>query len=189
MRAASGSTQMLYSARRRDVALTARRAAHNHGAGDVRRDLRSAGQRQRDVGQRTERDQGDAGMGADGFDNGIHRVYGFRIAAGRGIMVVAQAVLAVEPLGVHVFAQERMLRAGKTGTEEPQSSAVYRALRAACATGTLPATMVMARTSTSGARRAMIRATASSEAVSVSMRKARGTWIRYHRRCARAAAS
>src|SRR5580658_4596079 len=38
--------------------------------------------------------------------------------------------------------------------------------------------MVMARTSTSGARSAMIKATASSEAVSVSIRKARGTWIR-----------
>jgi len=35
----------------------------------------------------------------------------------------------------------------------------------------------MARTSTSGARKAMINATASPEAVSVSIRKARGTWI------------
>src|SRR5258708_40052889 len=40
-------------------------------------------------------------------------------------------------------------------------------------TGTLPETMVMASTCTSGQRRAMIRATASSEAVSVSMRKRR----------------
>ncbi len=33
-------------------------------------------------------------------------------AAGSRIVVVAQAVFAVEPFGVHVFAQQRMLRAG-----------------------------------------------------------------------------
>src|SRR5882762_10103754 len=43
--------------------------------------------------------------------------------------------------------------------------------RVACWTSTLPATVVMARTRTSGERSAMIKATASSEAVSVSIRK------------------
>src|SRR5215469_4169137 len=59
----------------------------------------------------------------------------------------------------------------KTGASEPQSSAVYSALRVACCTATLPATVVMGATRTFGERSAMMSATASSEAVSVSMRK------------------
>src|SRR5437879_7108989 len=59
----------------------------------------------------------------------------------------------------------------KTGTSEPQSSAVYRAFRVACCTATFPATVVIASTRTWGERSAMIKATASSEAVSVSIRK------------------
>ena len=55
-----------------------------------------------------------------------------------------------------------------TGTSAPHSSTVYRALRLAWGRGTLPATTVIATTSTAGSRRAMMRATASSEAVSVS---------------------
>src|SRR6266567_5657885 len=52
------------------------------------------------------------------------------------------------------------------------------ALRVACCTSTFPATTVIAATRTSGARKAMISATASSEAVSVSMRNVRGTGVR-----------
>src|SRR5438552_15296991 len=59
----------------------------------------------------------------------------------------------------------------KTGTSARQSSAVYRALRVDCSTATLPATVVIANTRAWGERSAMIRATASSEAVSVSIRK------------------
>src|ERR1700761_9483654 len=59
------------------------------------------------------------------------------------------------------------------GTVEPQSSAVNRAFCVACCTEQLPATTVMAATSTAGERSAMIRATASSEAVSVSISSTR----------------
>ena len=56
-----------------------------------------------------------------------------------------------------------------TGTDAPHSSTVKRALRLAWASGTLPATTVMATTSKAGSRRAITSATASSEAVSVSI--------------------
>src|SRR5208337_5435066 len=52
-------------------------------------------------------------------------------------------------------------------------SAVKSAFRVACSRLTLPATVVSASTRTSGMERAMMMATASSEAVSVSMRKSR----------------
>ena len=60
-----------------------------------------------------------------------------------------------------------------TGTSERQISAAKSAFRVACSTPTLPATVVSASTRTSGAERAMMIATASSDAVSVSMRKLR----------------
>src|SRR5439155_19570151 len=63
---------------------------------------------------------------------------------------------------------------GNTGTSELQISAEYKALFTACGRGTLPATTVMAATRISFERRAMIRATASSEAGTVSMRKVQG---------------
>src|SRR3984957_826744 len=66
-----------------------------------------------------------------------------------------------------------------TGTSAPQSSTVYSALRVACCTFTLPATVVMAATRTSEARSAMMRATASSDAVSVSIKNVRGTRVAY----------
>ena len=58
-----------------------------------------------------------------------------------------------------------------TGTVAPHSSSVVRALRVACATSTLPATVLMPSTCTPGVRSAMTNATASSEAVSVSMNR------------------
>ncbi len=57
----------------------------------------------------------------------------------------------------------------------PQSSAVYNAFRLACWTGTFPATVVIAITLALFERKAMINATASSDAVSVSIRIASGT--------------
>jgi hypothetical protein len=62
----------------------------------------------------------------------------------------------------------------------PHSSATYIAFLVACSTGTFPATVVIATTRTSSARNAMMIATASSEAVSVSIRNSRGIKIAYH---------
>ena len=57
----------------------------------------------------------------------------------------------------------------------PRRVRPYREHSGLTAEGTFPATVVIATTRTSGARSAIISATASSEAVSVSIRKARGT--------------
>jgi hypothetical protein len=57
----------------------------------------------------------------------------------------------------------------------------YNAFLVACSTGTFPATVVIATTRTSGVRNAMMIATASSEAVSVSIRNRRGIRTAYHR--------
>ena len=61
----------------------------------------------------------------------------------------------------------------KTGVSDLQISAVRSAFRVACLRSTLPATVVKPRTFTLGSASAMMIATASSEAVSVSMRKLR----------------
>src|SRR5260370_9493257 len=61
----------------------------------------------------------------------------------------------------------------KTGTSDPEISAVRSAFSVACSRPTLPAIVVSARTLTSLAESAIMIATASSEAVSVSMRKLR----------------
>jgi hypothetical protein len=58
-------------------------------------------------------------------------------------------------------------------------SAVRSAFRVACSTPTLPATVVKPSTRTPGSESAMMIATASSEAVSVSMRKLRMGLVSY----------
>ena len=124
MRAASGSTQMLYSAA--GVTLPSQ-----HGAPPITTvrptfaaisGARASGQRH--VGERTQRDQRNAGMGANGLDDGFHRVGRFGRAARRRIVVIAQPVFAVEPFRMHIFAQQGLLGARKTGTSEPHNSAV-----------------------------------------------------------------
>src|SRR5215212_838599 len=61
-----------------------------------------------------------------------------------------------------------------TGTLDPHSSRVYRAACRARSSGTFPATTVIASTLIDGSVRARTSATASSEAVSVSMTNRRG---------------
>jgi hypothetical protein len=71
--------------------------------------------REGDVGQGTEGDQRQPGMGTNGLDDGFDSVRGFGRAARRRISAIAQTVLAVEPFGVDVFAQKRLFRARKDG--------------------------------------------------------------------------
>ena len=66
-----------------------------------------------------------------------------------------------------------------TGTSErPHRSRVYSAFCTPCSSGTLPATTPMPTTSMSGCRSAMTSATASSDAVSVSMKNGRRLLMR-----------
>jgi len=81
--------------------------------------------------------------------------------------------VALRDLRVTLGGDYRAMDIEAAGTLDPQSSAVYSALRLACATSTFPATVVIPTTSTSGCRNAIINATASSEAVSVSIKKVR----------------
>ena len=101
--------------RRRDIALAARRAAHDDAAADLFGDAGIARQRQRDIGQGTQRHQRQARLGVREPDDRVDRVLALRAAARRRIVAVAEAVAAVEPMRVFVRARQRSARAFEHG--------------------------------------------------------------------------
>ena len=109
-----------------------------------------------------------------GFDDAHHRVH-CKFLLGNPhrwlIAVIAKAIPPVKPGGILERAHQRRGCSGEyRDCRSAQSSAVNRAFCVPCSTATLPATTVIASTLTWGERKAMISATASSDAVSVSMR-------------------
>jgi len=92
---------------RRDVAGGARGTSHDDRTPDPVHEARIALHRERDVGQRPERDQREAGVAADRCENRIDRMRVRWSASGCGIVHVPHAVFTVEPLGVIVVALQR----------------------------------------------------------------------------------
>ena len=93
----------------------------------------------------------------------------------RGIVHVAHAVPPMKPGRVLDLADERACRADVNRDAAAAHLRRVEGIARPLSTGTLPLTTVIASTSTSGQRSAMMRATASSEAVSVSISIARVT--------------
>ena len=144
-RAASGSTQMLYSAA--GVTLPSQ-----HGAPPIttQRPILSgergiARQRQRDIGQRPERHQRQARLGAREAQDRVDRMLALGRALRRGIAVIAEAVARHET-SARAHARGSAARRRRRRRERPSSqiSAVSSALRVACSRPTLPATVVSA---------------------------------------------
>ena len=115
MRAASGSTQMLYSAagvtlpsQHGAPPMTTQRPIFCGEAGIAR-------QRQRDIGQRPERHQRQAGRGVGEAQDRVDRVFALGRAARRRIAAIAEAVAAVKPVRVLVRAQQRRGGADEDG--------------------------------------------------------------------------
>ena len=160
---------------RRDVAFATWIAAHDHAAADVGDDRRLPRNGQRNIGQRTERDQNESRIRLDGLDDGIDRVRLLRGLFRRGIVVIAESVASVKPGCVLIGAKQRLRRARIDRNIRAAKFDGVESVARGLLTGTFPATTVIAATRTSGARKAMMSATASSEAVSVSMRNVRGT--------------
>ena len=101
--------------RRRHIALAAGRAAHHHAAADPLRELRIALERKRDVGERPERHQGEAGLRLRETQDRVDRMLALGLALWRRIAAIAEAVFAMEPMRVVVRAVERLVRPGEDG--------------------------------------------------------------------------
>ena len=87
--------------RRRDVAVAGDRAAHHHEAGDPLRQRGIQLERQRDVGQRAQRDQHQPPRVCVGqAQDGQSRVFVLGLACGRREADVAEAILPVHIAGV-----------------------------------------------------------------------------------------
>ena len=160
--------------RRRHIALAAGRAAHDDAAADPLRELRIALKRQRDIGERPERHQREAGLLVCKAQDRVDGVFALGLALRRREAPIAKAVAPVEPMRVIMRAGERLVR--RRRRRERRSC---RSRRSAARFGS-PAQGRHCRRPSSGRARgrsgsasAMMIATASSEAVSVSMRKLR----------------
>ena len=101
--------------RRRDVAFAARRAAHDDAAADLLGEAGIARQRQRDIGQRSERHQRQARRGVGEAQDRVDRMLALGRAARRRIAAVAEPVAAVEPMRVVERAHQRRGRADEDG--------------------------------------------------------------------------
>ena len=101
--------------RRRHIALAAGRAAHHHAAADPLRELRIALERKRDVGERAERHQGEAGLRLREAQDRVDGMLALGLALWRRIVAIAEAVFAMEPMRVIMRAVERLVRAGEDG--------------------------------------------------------------------------
>src|SRR5260221_12084036 len=123
--------------------------------------------------KRAKRNDLNAGIFVHGLNERVDGMTTPRTPLCRLVPVIAKAVDTVEPIRNHQLSQQRGLRAGINRDVRAAQFCGNRALLVACATGTLPATTVMAATRTLGERRAMMSATASSEAVSVSIKNVR----------------
>ena len=95
------------------IAFAAWRAAHDDAAADFRDDAGPLLQGQRDVGERAERDYGQAWVRFDCVDDGVEGVLFFRSAAWGRVAVIAEAIAAVKPVGRGVCSLEWFFRAYK----------------------------------------------------------------------------
>src|SRR3954447_16171649 len=98
---------------RGDVALATGITAHDDAALYGLCKAWFAGERESDVGERAECNDFDSRIGANGINNSVHRVRGFRSAFDGGIAVLSEAVFTVEPVGDREFAKERRGGASK----------------------------------------------------------------------------
>ncbi len=97
---------------RGDVADRAGGSAHDHAALHAMDDLGRLGDRQGDVGERSQGDQGDIRASAQGLDQEVDRAAVSRSAVCL-VADVTQPVPAVEPEGVGRLTQERSICAGE----------------------------------------------------------------------------
>ena len=104
--------------RRGDVAVRADRTPHHHAAGDPLRQGRVELQRQRDVGQRAQRDQQQpASMLMRQPQDGQGGVFGLGLACRRRVAGIAKAIAAMHIGGVHARDAARARRQpANTGT-------------------------------------------------------------------------
>src|ERR1700722_14342427 len=93
-----------------DVALAARRAAHDHTAAHFRGDARLLLQGERDIRERAYRDHYQAGVRFNRVDDRIASALFFRSAAWRRVAVIAQAIASVKPGRAYMRALQWFLR-------------------------------------------------------------------------------
>ena len=91
--------------------------------------------------------------------------------------MISESVASVKPCCVLISADQRFLCAGENRDVGSAQLDGIEGITRGLFHIDVPATTVIAATRTSGSRKAMIRATASSDAVSVSIRKVRGTGV------------
>ncbi len=96
-----------------DVAFAAGSATHDDATADLCGDGGFLLQGEGDVGERTESDKDQAGVGVDRVDDGRGSALIFRSAAWRRVAVIAQAITTVKPGRAHVRALEWLLRASE----------------------------------------------------------------------------
>jgi len=95
------------------------------------------------------------------------------LALRSGVAVIAEAIFAMEPVRVIMRAIKRFIRAGEDGDVGAADFGGEERVSGRLLRSTLPATVVRPSRRTLSSAKAMMIATASSEAVSVSMRKLR----------------
>ena len=105
--------------RRRDVALAARRAAHDDAAADLAGKTGIARERQRDIGQRPERHQRQAGAFAGEAQDRVDRMLALGRATRSGKAAIRKTIFAMKPMGVTMRPRERSGGAGKDGNLDP----------------------------------------------------------------------
>ena len=91
-----------------DVTFAAGIAAHENEARNVASEVRAQFERQRDVGERADSNDHDAGIGFNGLQDSVDGVKLFGDAVLRSITAIGEAVFAVEPVGRSVRACQRL---------------------------------------------------------------------------------
>src|ERR1700730_8993389 len=81
----------------RPLRITIWAASHHHTAPNLGHKAGFAGDRESKIGERSERDHHDSGIGFDGFNHGVNGVQPFRLLARRRIAVISDSVAAMKP--------------------------------------------------------------------------------------------
>ncbi len=95
-----------------DVADAAGCSAHHHATANGGGKLRLAQKSHRQIGERAQGDDFDAGIFPNGLDQRVAGMIWLRSALGRLVSVIAETVGAVEPVGGDQLSLERPLRSG-----------------------------------------------------------------------------
>src|SRR5260221_12967659 len=107
--------------------------------------------------KRAKRNDLNAGIFVHGLNERVDGMTRLRTPLCRLVPVIAKAVGTVEPIRNHQLSQQRGLRAGINRDVRAAQFCGNRALLVACATGTLPATTVIAGNPSLSAATAMMR--------------------------------